>query len=176
MPIYITQAQYSAATKVNKDTVSRRFRDLPYATGASTNTNARQYHLAAALTTVKRSDLASLPALFAAATQESGPYFVGEGVLPLCHRLIEWMDAAARARRYRLQVTFTEALVRGLQTSNIFEHIDALRLKLVLHPGVLRFVVLNEPTELPDFKGGFPIQFAITNARYEPIFTEMETV
>ena len=175
MPIYITQAQYSAATKVNKDTVSRRFRDLPYATGAATNTNARQYHLAGALTTVKRSDLASLPALFAAATQECGPYFVGEGVIPLCHRVIEWMDAAQRARLYQVQVKFTEALAAGMQSSSIFDHLDALRLKLILHAGILRFVVLGDASALPDFKSGWCVQWSVTNAIFEPIFENKET-
>lgn len=172
MPIFISQADYSTAVGVNRDTASRRFASLPFDPVAGA---PRRYQLAAVLHTVKPTERASVPALFAAATQDHGAYFVGESVLPTCHRLVAWLDAAQGKRLYRLQVRFTEALVRGLQTSSIFEHLDALRLKLILHPGVLRFVVLGDASELPDLNGSFPLQFAITNARYEPIFTEQET-
>lgn len=173
MPIFTTQNDYSTAVSVNRDTASRRFAGLPFDPVAG---GPRRYPLASVLPTVKPTERAHVPALFAAATEEAGCLFVGEGVLPACHKLVAWLDAAQGERLYRVQVDFTEALARGLQTSHIFEHLDALRLKLILHPGALRFVVLGDASALPNFKGGFPIQFAITNARYEPIFTEMETV
>lgn len=169
MPIFINQADYSTAIGVNRDTASRRFAGQKFDPGAGA---PRRYPLASVLPTVKPTERAFVPALFAAATEESGALFVGEGVLPACHRVIEWLDATQRARLYRVQVDFTEALVRGLQSSTIFDYLDSLRLKLVLHPGILRFVVLNDTKDLPDFTGGWPVQWAITNARYEPIFTE----
>lgn len=172
MPIHITRAAYSAAVGVTKATTGARLRTLPY----TDETNARQYHLASVLPTVRLSERGCTPALFAAATEEPGAMFVGEGVLPICHRLIEWLDSKQRARFYKTQVDFSHELVRGLQTSSIFEHLDCLRLKLVLVPGILRFVVLNDPKNLPDFKSAFTLQWAIVNARFEPIFEEMETV
>lgn len=172
MPIFITQTAYSTAVGVNRDTASRRFAGLSFDPVAGA---PRRYPLASVLPTVKPTERAFVPALFAMATQDHGAYFVGEGVLPACRKLVAWLDEAQGERAYRMQVRFTDALVRGLQSSSIFEHLDSLRLKLILHPGILRFVVLGDASDLPDFKGGFPIQFAITNARYEPIFTEMET-
>lgn len=172
MPIFTTQHVYSTAVGVNRDTASRRFHGLPFEHVAG---GPRRYPLASVLPTVKPTERGSVPALFDMATQDHAAYFVGEGVLPACHRLVAWLDEAQRERLYRLQVRFTDALVRGLQTSGIFEHLDALRLKLVLHPGVLRFVVLGVASGLPDFNSGFPVGFAISNARYESVFAE-ETV
>lgn len=172
MPIHLTQKTYQTVVGVTPSTVWSRFKDLPHTKGVG----ARNYHLAAVLPTVRVSEKGCIRDLFETATQDHGANFVGEGCLPVCHRLIEWLDETQRGRLYRVQVLYTEALVRGLQTSHIFEHLDALRLKLILHPGILRFVVLNDAKDLPDFKGGFPVGFAISNARYEPIFTEQETV
>lgn len=171
MPIHITRAAYSATVGVNKVTTGARLRTLPY-----TGEHSRQYHLASVLPTVRLSERGCTPALFAAATEEPGAMFVGEGVLPICHRLIEWLDASQRARLFKVQVGFTEALVRGLQTSSIFEHLDSLRLKLLLHPGILRFVVLGDDKNLPNFKSAFTLQWAIVNSRFEAIFEELETV
>lgn len=173
MPIFITQSDYSTAIGVNRDTASRRFAGLPFDPVAGA---PRRYPLGYVLPTVKQTERASVPALFAMATQDHGSYFVGEGVLPACHKLVAWLDAAQRERLYRVQVRFTEALVRGLQSSSIFEHLDSLRLKLILHPGILRFVVLGDASDLPDFTGGWTVQWSLVNARYEPIFNEQETV
>ncbi len=171
MPIHVTQKTYQTVVGVTPSTVWSRFKDLPHTKGVG----ARNYHLAAVLPTIRASEKGCIRDLFEVAKQESGPYFVGEGVLPACHRLVAWLDAAQGERLYRLQVRFTDALVRGLQTSHIFEHLDALRLKLILHPGILRFVVLGDAKDLPDFTSGWAVGWSLVNARYEPVFAEQET-
>jgi hypothetical protein len=134
----------------------------------------RRIELADALLTVRAKEWGFLPVLFSMATDEPGPLFVGDNVLPRCRALIAWLDSAQRDRLFRVQVDFTNALALGLRSSALFEHLDALRLKLILAPEILRFVVIGDDSKLPNFEGGWAVSFAITNARFEPIFTQTE--
>ena len=79
------------------------------------------------------------------------------------------MQGEQRERLFGAQVAFTNALAASVQSSVLFEHIDALRLRLALHDDVLRWTVLADADALPPFEQ-FALPFAITNARYEIIF------
>lgn len=171
MANYITILGYAEALGLSYPRAAARLRHLH--SGERGARAVRRIDLADALLTVTKKERAALPALFAAATDVPGPLFVGDNVLPRCHALIAWLDAAQRDRLYKIQVIFTNALALGLRSSALFEHLDALRLKLILAPEILRYVVIGDASKLPNF-GGWGVSFAITNARFEPIFTPTE--
>ena len=166
MPIFTTHHAISAATGRNMDTVGRRLGGVPFI-GKASNTS-RLYHLAAVLPTLHRSEYACIPALFESAT-ESGEFFVGNNVLPICNTFGHWADPAMTERLRSVQRRLTTTLAAVLQSSTIFDHLHNLHAKLVLVPGVLRFVVLNDPTRLPDLStaSAFTLQWSITNAVFE---------
>lgn len=120
------------------------------------------------LPTLKERERPLVPALFDAAdgTEE---LFVGDDAIPRARRLEAWVQGEQRERLFGAQVAFTNALAVSVQSSVLFEHIDALRLRLALHDDVLRWTVLAEADALPPFEH-FALPFAITNARYETIF------
>ncbi|TMV06970.1 hypothetical protein FGK63_12700 [Ruegeria sediminis] len=72
-------------------------------------------------------------------------------------------------RLFGARVMFTNALAASVQSSVLFEHLEALRLKLVLTDPVLRWAVLGDVDALPPFES-WAVPFAITNARYEPLY------
>lgn len=161
----LCQTDIADALSVTRNTVTTRTRQLPYTTGPL---GQRRYRLADVLPTLKERERPLVPALFDAAdgTEE---LFVGDDAIPRARRLEAWVQGEQRERLFGAQVAFTNALAVSVQSSVLFEHIDALRLRLALHDDVLRWTVLAEADALPPFEH-FALPFAITNARYETIF------
>lgn len=172
MANYITIMGYAEALSLSYPRAAARLRHLhSEERGARA---VRLVDLADALLTVRPKERGALPALFAMATEEPGPLFVGDSVLPRCRALIAWLDSAQRERLFRVQVDFTNALAIGLRSSAIFEHLDALRLKLILAPEILRYVVIGDDSKLPNFEG-WAVSWSIVNSRFEPVFADSHT-
>ena len=161
----VSQADISHALHVTRNTVTSRTRPLLYTAGPL---GQRRYRLADVLPTLKERERPLVPALFdvAGGTDE---LFVGDDAIPRARRLEAWLQGEQRERLFGAQVAFTNALAASVQSSVLFEHIDALRLRLALHDDVLRWTVLADADALPPFEH-FALPFAITNARYETIF------
>ena len=161
----VSQTDIADALCVTRNEVTARTRQLPYTTGPL---GQRRYRLADVLPTLKERERPLVPALFDAsdATEE---LFVGDNAIPRARRLEAWLQGEQRERLFGAQVAFTNALAASVQSSVLFEHIDALRLRLALHDDVLRWTVLADADTLPPFEQ-FALPFAITNARFETIF------
>lgn len=161
----VSQADISDALDVTRNTVTARTRMLPYTPGPL---GQRRYRLTDVLPTLKDRERDLVAALFDTAdgTEE---LFVGDDAIPRARRLESWLQDEQRERLFGAQVAFTNALAASVQSSVLFEHIDALRLRLALHDDILRWTVLGDATALPPFVQ-LALPFAITNARYETIF------
>jgi hypothetical protein len=161
----VSQADIANVLNVTRNTVTARTRPLHYTIGPF---GQRRYQLADVLPTLKEREHPLVPDLFDVAdgTKE---LFVGDDAIPRARRLEAWLQGEQRERLFGAQVAFTNALAASVQSSVLFEHIDALRLRLALHDDVLRWTVLADAAALPPFEH-FALPFAITNARYETIF------
>ena len=161
----LSQADISDVLDVTRNTVTARTRNLAYTTGPM---GQRRYHLTDVLPTIKERERPLVPALFDV-TDSTEELFVGDHAIPRARRLEAWLQGEQRERLFGAQVAFTNALAASVHSSVLFEHIDALRLRLALHDDVLRWTVLADADALPPFEH-FALPFAITNARYETIF------
>lgn len=98
--------------------------------------------------------------------------FVGNDALPRARKLAGVLKQDEHARLFECQVAFTTALANSsMGVPDIFEHIESLRLKLLLSVPVFKYVFLADPTAVPNWDAFAPA-FALTNARFE----EMEAV
>jgi hypothetical protein len=149
------------ALGLSRNTVTARTRRLGFTCAAQ---GARRYRLADVLPTIKERD--KVPVLFELAEDDGEELFVGDNAVPRARRLEGWLRGEQRERLFGAQVTFTGALAASVQSSVLFEHHEALRLKLALTDPVLRWTVLGDGSALPAFEH-WAVPFAITNARYE---------
>ncbi|MDD9706953.1 hypothetical protein PVW53_06625 [Seohaeicola sp. SP36] len=161
----VSQADLADALDVTRNTVTARTCSLPYTTGSL---GQRRYRLGDVLPTLRERERVFVPILFDLA-DGGEELFVGDDAIHRARRLEAWLQGEQRERLFCAQVSFTTALVSSVQSSVLFEHIDALRLRLALHDDILRWTVLADAKALPPFEH-FALPFAITNARYETIF------
>ncbi|MCL6283622.1 hypothetical protein M3P21_08770 [Ruegeria sp. 2012CJ41-6] len=168
MPITVTQKEYARAVGVHADTVSRRLRDVQY-TGGERN---RQYHLAAVLPTLTARERGgdAVKHLFDVATTDD-TIWVGDDVTLICQRFREALTPEESTRLFECEVSLTSALSSSLRSSELFRYIDVLRLKLPLHHGVLRYTMMGDPRELPNWPG-FCVPWAICNTSHENLVEE----
>lgn len=146
--IFSTQNAYAAATGRNKESRSRLFRKL-----LNVETSAKMPRLnpvPAVLPTLHRAEHHAISALLDFASK-TGAFFVGHNVLPFCQKFAKWADEGMKGRLHSVQRRRTTALAAGLQSSVVFDPILNLHAKFCLVPGVLRFVILNDPSRMPDF-------------------------
>lgn len=165
----VSQYNLACALGVTRNTVTARTRLLEYSPGVN---GARRYRLSDVLPTLKDKERQQVPALFELAQDDGEELFVGDNAVPRARRLERWIRGEAVERLFGAQVAFTGALAASVQSSVLFEHLEALRLKLALTDPVLRWTVLGDADALPPFEN-YAVPFAITNARYENL-TEKE--
>lgn len=165
--IYTTQATLATALVISADSAHRRCRGLP----SLLIHGIKNYHLADLIPALRRAERAPnrLRALFDSATVRDSVY-VG-GTVDQAGRLIAVLDPAARHRLFAVQAQFTANLATSMQSSEIFSYLEALRVKLILHPQVMRSVILNDP--FPEMST-LSVPFAITNARMEMLYNHKE--
>ena len=159
----VSQNDIANALGVTRNTVTARTRQLDYSPGVN---GARRYRLSDVLPTLKDKERAHVPALFDLAQDDGEELYVGDNAIPRARRLERWIRGEAVERLFGAQVAFTGALASSVQSSVLFEHLEALRLKLALTDPVLRWTVLGDANALPPFEN-YAVPFAITNARYE---------
>ncbi len=159
----VCQTDVANALGLSRNTVTTRTRKLEYTHGAI---GVRRYRLADVLPTINDRERDKVSALFDLAEDDGEELFVGDNAVPRARRLEGWLRGEQRERLFGAQVTFTGALAGSVQSSVLFEHHEALRLKLALTDPVLRWTVLGDGSALPAFEH-WAVPFAITNARYE---------
>ncbi|MCG7518449.1 hypothetical protein [Ruegeria sp. Ofav3-42] len=171
MPITVSQKDYARAVGCCADTVCRRLRSVPYAGGA----RSRRYYVAAVLPTLTARERGNgaIQRLFDIATSD-GTLFVGDEVIPVCRAFEDWLDTEQKERLTECRVNFTAALFEATSSSEIWQFVDALHLKLCLHPSICRFVVTGDDTELPDIDASFAFAFSLCNARHFENLTNKE--
>ncbi|RBW58711.1 hypothetical protein DS906_07870 [Ruegeria sp. A3M17] len=138
-------------------------RGLEYSHGQN---GARLYRLADVLPTIKPKERQHVPALFELADDDGEELWVGDNAVPRARRLEGWLKGGQVERLFGARVAFTNALAASVQSSVLFEHLEALRLKLILTDPVLKWTVLGDGDALPPFEQ-WAVPYAITNARYE---------
>ncbi|WP_143030526.1 hypothetical protein [Ruegeria halocynthiae] len=155
----------------SQNTVITRVRGLEYSHGQN---GARRYRLADVLPTIKPKDRQHVPALFELAADDGEELWAGDNAVPRARRIEAWLRSEQLERAFGARVTFTNALAASVQSSVLFEHLEALRLKLILTDPVLKWTVLGDADALPPFEH-WAVPYAITNARYENLnFEEKE--
>ncbi|WP_298845989.1 hypothetical protein [uncultured Ruegeria sp.] len=171
MPITVSQKDYASAVGCCADTVCRRLRSVPYTGGA----RSRRYYVAAVLPTLtaRERENGAIQRLFDAATSDR-TLFVGDEVIPVCRSFEDWLDTEQKERLTEYRVDFTAALFEATSSSEMWQFIDALHLKLCIHPGICRFVVTGDDTELPTIDGSFAFAFALCNARHSENLTNKQ--
>lgn len=163
----VSQDDVGRAIRRSRNTVGKRLRGIPH----STAERKFLYKLTDVLPTVK--ERWHVPDLFALAHDDGSDLFVGDDAVRRARALERWLDARQTERLFRARVSFTNALAASVQSSVLFEHLEALRLKLVLADPVMRWTVLGDEKALPNFGDGWATAFAVVNARYENL-TEKE--
>ncbi len=160
----VSQNDIACALGVSRNTVTVRTRPLEYSHGSA---GARRYRLADVLPVLDKDRFReAVPALFVLAWDDGEELFVGDNAVPRARRLEQWLRGEQAERLFGAQVAFTGALASSVQSSVLFEHLEALRLKLALTDPILRWTVLGDAGALPTFEH-WAVPFAITNARYE---------
>ncbi|WP_209598565.1 hypothetical protein [Ruegeria sp. HKCCSP351] len=162
MPITITQEGYARACGVVRNTACARLKNIVPATSGL----PKRYYVAAVLPTLTARERAgeAVRSLIDVADLED-TLFVGDDVIPVCQAFEGWLDDEQRQRLLDCRVDFTAALYNTTVSSEIWQFIDALHLKLCLHPGICRFVTTGDDADLPDFEH-FAFSFALANARH----------
>lgn len=161
MPVFITQSDYARTVGINLASTSKRFSGLPHSKSAP-----RLYNLADVLPTLRARERGLAAALFDAATVRQH-LFVGDTVLPTALRLLEWLTPVQQARLRHLQTEFAAGLAAKFMSADLWAFYERLRLAILLHHDVLRFVVVGD-VPLPDMARLSPA-FCLTNARFEPM-------
>ena len=164
----VCQMDVANALGLSRNTVTARTRGLDFTNAAQ---GARRYRLADVLPTIKDRERDHVSALFELAEDDGEELFVGDDAVRRARRLEGWLRGEQRERLFGAQVTFTGALAASVQSSVLFEHHEALRLKLALTDPVLRWTVLGDGGALPLFEH-WAVPFAITNARYENLYNK----
>lgn len=157
--VFITQHQYADAAQCCVETAGRRMRSIPFHVGAH---GVRQYHLAAALVTLKSREIVAgaVPRLAASATAPDDVLFVGD-MLNTARRYVEWLDAPARARLAAVQNSFAVALANSpVCVPAVVENLEMLRTLIAVQPDVMRHVLADMPA--PEMARMAPA-FAIVN-------------
>lgn len=158
MPLTITRDQIATAMGVNVDTVTRRLKGVPRSRDGST------YLLAAVL---PRANPDHMPALFAAATDDSALY-VGSGAVTMAIASI--LDASltpeACHRYQRIRASMVAGLTSARGGAAYLPLIEILQQKALLHSEILRHVILATPCII-DFSAFAPA-FCLVNGAYEP--------
>lgn len=162
----VCQSDVADGFGLSRNTVTTRTRSLDYSTGPM---GARRYRLADVLSVIKRRELGDVPAIFDLAEDDGEELFTGDNAVPRARRLEGWLRGEQVERLFSARVAFTNALAASVQSSVLFEHLEALRLKLVLTDPVLRWTVLGDADALPPFER-WAVPYAITNARYENLY------
>lgn len=171
MPITITQEGYARACGVVRNTACARLKNvMPAASGLP-----KRYYVAAVLPTLtaRERDSDAVRRLFDIATSD-GTLFVGDDVIPVCRAFEDWLDPDQNERWTKCRVDFTAALFEATSSSEIWQFVDALHLKLCLHPGICRFVVTGDETDLPYIDASFAFAFGLCNARHFENLTNKE--
>ncbi|WP_170428151.1 hypothetical protein [Ruegeria arenilitoris] len=162
MPITITQEGYARACGVVRNTACARLKNVvPVTSGLP-----KRYSVASVLSTLTARERAgdAVQRLFDIADIED-TLFVGDDVVSVCQAFESCLDEEQRQRLLDCRVEFTAALYNTTVSSEIWQFIDALHLKLCLHPGICRFVATGDDVDLPDFEH-FAFTFALANARH----------
>lgn len=165
----VCQDDLARALDLTRNTVTVRTRGLNYSPATH---GARRYRLTDVLPRLRDRDRQHVPALFDLAQDDQEELFVGDDAVPRARRLELWLQGEQVERLFEARAAFTNALALSLQSSVLFEHLEGLRLKLVLTEPVLRWTVLGDADALPPFDL-WAVPYAITNARYENL-TEKE--
>lgn len=162
MPLTISRHQIAAAMGVNADTVTRRLKGIP----SRHSRDGSSYLLAAVLPRVK--DPASIPRLFAAATDDSQLY-VGSGpvTMALAELLDRWLSPEMRSRYQRVRSAMVAGLTYSRGGAAYLPLIETLQMKVLLHSEVLKFVVLGTPNQI-DWSSFAPA-FCLVNGQFEPV-------
>lgn len=162
----VCQNDLARAVGLTRNTVTARTRGLDFTTGAM---GARLYRLADVLPSVKPRERDAVSDLFDAAKNDGEELWVGDNAVARARRLERWLEGEQVERLFGARVAFTNALALSVQSSVLFEHLEALRLKIVLSDPVLRWTVLGDAEALPPFEH-WAVPYAITNARYENLY------
>jgi len=162
----VSQSDVANAFGLSRNTVTTRTRYLEYTPGAM---GARRYRMADVLPVIKERERGDVPAFFDLAQDDGEELFTGDNAVRRARRLEGWLRGEQVERLFGARVAFTNALAASVQSSVLFEHLEALRLKLVLTDPVLRWTVLGDADALPPFEN-WAVPYAITNARYENLY------
>ncbi len=162
----VCQSDMVNALGRSQNTITTRVRGLEYSHGQN---GARRYRLADVLPTIKQKERRDVPALFELAHDHGEQIWAGDSAVVRARRLEGWLKGEQVERLFGARVAFTNALASSVQSSVLFEHLEGLRLKLVLTDPVLRWTVLGDADALPPFEH-WAVPFAITNARYENLY------
>ena len=149
------------ALGIVRGTSLSRMRGLPFTSGPY---GAREFRLTDVLPTIKDRERAGVPQLFELAKFDGEELFVGDDAVRRARRLERWLRGPEVERLFGARVAFTNALAGSVQSSVLFQHLEPLRLNLVLTDAVLRWTVLADPDALPPFEH-WAVPYAITNAR-----------
>jgi hypothetical protein len=97
--------------------------------------------------------------------------FAGDDAINASCRLLEVLTKAEAERLALCQYQFTAALVEVLLDRDVFEYLDHLRTVLVLHPGVLAYVMAGDEAAQPNWPT-FSAAFAVVNAPNNSFYNE----
>jgi hypothetical protein len=154
------------AVGLSRNTVTARTQGLDFTHGAH---RVRRYRLADALPVIKPRERGYVQNLFELAQNDGEELFVGDNAVQRARRLEGWLVKEQAERLFLARVAFTNALATSVRSSLLFEHLEALRLKLVLTDPVLQWTVLAKSDAFPPFDH-WAVPFAITNAQYENLW------
>lgn len=152
----ITQRGLVEALGISKNTASTRLTHLPH-----DGNRPRRYDLAKVLPTTKWREFGGLNALFTAA-ESDGSLFVGDDAREVADLLCNWMDPVMKGRAVRVQKSFVNA-VAACRSQVLFEHMEDLRMSVLIHGTTLPFIATGDARGLPAWQNFAPA-FALVNA------------
>lgn len=89
--------------------------------------------------------------------------------IPSIRRLEAFLDSPQRERLEECRYNYTDSLARHVESADLFLFHERNRGVLPYDNGVLRFVALNDDSDLPNWESPWAVEWAIQASQYEPL-------
>lgn len=155
MSLYTTLDDYARACGCNRDTASRRLRDVP-----RSGARKQRFLLAHVLPSLRYRRYA---APLTNAARDDGAFFCGgDDAFPAARALEKFMqaDPEMATRLHNVRVTFFNALATSMRSSGLIRDAERHRVMLPMSGAVLPYIVTGDKRGLPvmaDFARSFAI-------------------
>lgn len=88
---------------------------------------------------------------------------------PSVKRVEAFLNSEESERLHECRVSFGESLARQVETSELFLFYERCRAVLPYDGGTLRYVMLKDDSDLPNWNSPWAVEWSIATSQYEPL-------